>query len=222
MPLNVSNISFGSMDNQPERKTKAAALCGSVLGLSCAVAGISKGRGNKIPVQNFKAYIKSLQNLEFDEKDVILLASSSISGGLLGGVMTDGKNAKAKVKEGVVQLVGNYIFPSLFVGGAIKLNKFLFSKYNVKNTKFLKILFGGAGLVSGVISGNKVSKIINKYLFKEKTDRPLTINDWLLQGDNVCLVASMSGSGSKIAKAASKIIPPLHIMPGYFVGIKNS
>ena len=43
------------------------------------------------------------------------MASSSIAGGLTGGVLTDPQNTKAKTKEGIVQLIGNYVFPSLFV-----------------------------------------------------------------------------------------------------------
>ena len=97
----------------------------------------------------------------------------------------------------------------------MKLNKTLFSKYKYPPvTRAIQFAFGTAGFISGVLFGNKISQLINKYLFK------LSWKDWAVQADNVCLVTSMAAPGTNIAKTASKFIPVAHIIPGYCVGTK--
>ena len=226
MALTVNSINSYNINTKNTKQTpitKIAATVGSTLDLVASAVYIAKGHGLKIP-NSFKTkeYVDIFKKIEFNEKDVIALASSSIVGGFAGGVLTDKKNTKAKAKEGVVQLIGNYIFPSLFVGAGMKLNKELFSKYKFPPiTKAIQFAFGTAGFITGVLTGNKVARTINKHLFKEDSYRKLNWKDWAVQADNVCLVTSMSAPATNIAKAASKIIPFAHIIPGYCVGTKN-
>ncbi|MBS4759557.1 MAG: hypothetical protein KHX03_02525 [Clostridium sp.] len=219
--LNINNNN--NQKNKTRFSTKAAATAGSLIGLSAAAVCIGRARGLKVPSSfKTKEFVDIFKKMEFNEKDVIALASSSIAGGFAGGVLTDKKNTKAKAKEGIVQLVGNYIFPSLFVGLGMKLNKILFSKYKFPPvTKAIQFAFGTAGFISGVFVGNKASQVINKNIFKEDSYRKLNWKDWAVQADNVCLVTSMAAPGTNVAKAASKIIPFAHIIPGYCVGTKN-
>lgn len=203
--------------------TKIASGLGSVAGVAGAVALIARGRGFKIQnaLNNTKVIVDTFKKIELNEKDVMKIAGSSILGGFLGGAITDSKNTKAKAKEGVVQLVGNYIVPSLFVGAGIKLNKVLNNKYKFPPiTKPIQFAFGFASLIIGVLAGNKISKEINSKIFNEGDYRKLTWKDWAVQFDNVCLVTSMSTSGTTLAKMASRVIPIAHLIPGYLVGVQ--
>ena len=224
-----SNITFDrkniNNNNKAKTSTKIAALAGSTIGVTAAVAMISCSHGVKILsiLKNPNALLNILKNIELKEKDVIAIASSSIAGGLAGGLATDRKNAKAKLKEGVVQLIGNYVVPTIAVGGGIKLNKALNKKYNVPPiTRPIQFLFGMASLIVGVIAGNKISRTLNAGMFKEDDYRKLNWKDWAVQFDNVCLVTSISNTGTQLAKMASRFIPFAHIAPGYQVGVKQT
>ena len=223
MSITVNSFNINNtQNNRPNFSTKAASAAGSLLGLTASAVCITKARGLKVPASlKTREVVDVFKKIEFNEKDVITMASSSIAGGLTGGVLSDPQNTKAKTKEGIVQLVGNYVFPSLFVGAGMKLNKTLFSKYKYPPvTRAIQFAFGTAGFISGVLFGNKISQLINKYLFKEDSYRKLSWKDWTVQADNVCLVTSMAAPGTNIAKTASKFIPVAHIIPGYCVGTK--
>lgn len=224
--INTNNFtSYQNRNNKVKTSTKIAAATGSVVGVTSALALISRGHGIKIPssLKNPKEVVNILKKIELKEKDVIEIASSSIAGGIIGGSLTDSKNTKAKVKEGVVQLIGNYIVPTLFVGGGIKLNKLLNKHYNFPPvTKAIQFAFGFTSLIAGVIVGNKAARKINSKVFEEKEEyRKLNWKDWAVQFDNACLVTSISNTGTEIAKIASRVIPAAHLIPGYLVGIKK-
>ncbi len=202
-----------------------AASVGTTAGVVASMALIAKGKGinTKGLLKNPKKAFNVLKNLELNGRDVITIASSSVAGGFLGGVATDSQNAKSKVKEGITQLIGNYIIPTAFVSGGIKLNKVLNHKFNFPPiTKIIKFCFGMASLAAGVVAGNKVSNKVNSVMFKEENKRKLNWKDWAEQVDNVCLVTSLSASGTNLAKAASKVIPFALLLPGYSVGVKTN
>lgn len=208
-------INFKSNQNN-STTTKSASAIGSLIGLSIALVSVASRKNNAKFVDTFK-------KMEFNEIDVIKLASASICGGFLGGLITDYENIKAKAKEGIVQLIGNYIIPSIFVGAGIKFNKALNKKYNFPPiTKPIQFAFGAASLVAGVVLGNKMSRKINEKLFDGDSHRELNWKDWAFQFDNVCLITSMSTSGTNLAKFASKVIPFALFLPGYLVGIKTN
>lgn len=77
-------------------------------------------------------------------------------------------------------------------------------------------------LIAGVVAGNKISREMNKQMFKEDHYRKLTWKDWAVQFDNVCLVTSISNAGTQLAKMASRFIPFAHLAPGYQVGVKQA
>lgn len=218
----INNTNLSQYNNKADTLTKTASVIGSTAGVAAALAVISRKHGVKIPgsfIKKPKETLDVFKKLELKEADVIKIASSSILGGFALGSATDIKNIKAKAKEGIVQLTGNYIIPTLFVGGGIRLNKTLNKKYNFPPiTKSIQFAFGFASLIAGVIAGNKVSRVINEEVFNENSYRKLTWKDWAVQFDNVCLVTSVSNSGTKLAKAASRIIPAAHIIPGYLTG----
>ncbi len=204
--------------------TKTGALIGSIAGVGTALTYVAKGHGLKPAVMFMQPArtLKTFKNIELKGKEVIAIASSSILGGFIGGSVTDGKNSKYKAKEGIVQLIGNYIIPTLFVSGGIKMNKIMNKKFNFPPVVGPALFgCGMASLIAGVITGNAVSKGLNRRLFNEDSPRKINWKDWALQFDNVCLVTSISNSGTNIAKIASRLIPIAHILPGYLTGIQK-
>ncbi len=226
MPKTVANTNCGQKRrNKVSAVTKIASASGSAIGITAALIQISK-KADKNAAGHFRRIINTIKKAEFNDKNVIFISSASTAGGFAGGALTDTDNIKSKAKEGMVQLIGNYIIPSLFVGGGIHLNKkILDSRTNFKNSpKILKLIQFSAGIISliaGVICGNLLSEKINTSIFGEKSQRPLNWKDWAEQIDNLCLVTSMSTTGSNLAKTVSKVIPVAHFMPGYLTGIKQ-
>ena len=226
MPKTVANTNCGQKRrNKVSAVTKIASASGSAIGITAALIQISK-KADKNAAGHFRRIINTIKKAEFNDKNVIFISSASTAGGFAGGALTDTDNIKSKAKEGMVQLIGNYIIPSLFVGGGIHLNKkILDSRTNFKNSpKILKLIQFSAGIISliaGVICGNLLSEKINTSIFGEKSQRPLNWKDWAEQIDNLCLVTSMSTKGSNLAKTVSKVIPVAHFMPGYLTGIKQ-
>ena len=226
MPKTVANTNCGQKRrNKVSAVTKIASAAGSAIGITAALIQISK-KADKNAAGHFRRIINTIKKAEFNDKNVIFISSASTAGGFAGGTLTDTDNIKSKAKEGMVQLIGNYIIPSLFVGGGIHLNKkILDSRTNFKNSpKILKLIQFSAGIISliaGVICGNLLSEKINTSIFGEKSQRPLNWKDWAEQIDNLCLVTSMSTTGSNLAKTVSKVIPVAHFMPGYLTGIKQ-
>lgn len=226
MPKTVANTNCGQKRrNKVSAVTKIASASGSAIGITAALIQISK-KADKNAAGHFRRIINTIKKAEFNDKNVIFISSASTAGGFAGGALTDTDNIKSKAKEGMVQLIGNYIIPSLFVGGGIHLNKkILDSRTNFKNSpKILKLIQFSAGIISliaGVICGNLLSEKINTSIFGEKSQRPLNWKDWAEQIDNLCLVTSMSTTGSNLAKTVSKVIPVAHFMPGYLTGTKQ-
>lgn len=223
----INNISCNNSyaENKVKKTTKAAAALGSTIGIASALAIIAKSKGYNLPdtIKSTKAAVDTFKKMELNGADVIGIAASSITGGFIGGAVTDKDNIDAKAKEGITQLIGNYIIPSTFVSCCIKLNKTLNTRYKFPLvTKPIQFLFGTIGLITGVISGNKISNKINERLFRESDNRSLSLKDWALQTDNACLVTSMTNKGSNIAKMASDFIPIAHLIPGYLVGTKQN
>ncbi len=225
-PETFTNINTGQ--KRPKKVstiTKIASAAGSTIGITAALIQISK-KADKNAAGHLRRIINTIKKAEFNEKNVIFISSASTAGGFAGGALTDKDNIKPKAKEGLVQLIGNYIIPSLFVGGGIHLNKKILDNMTnfKKSPKILKLLQFSAGIISlaaGVICGNLLSEKINTSIFGEKSQRPLNWKDWAEQIDNLCLVTSMSTTGSNLAKTVSKAIPVAHFLPGYLTGIKQ-
>ena len=233
MTLRIENTGYlpinTKYNNKPQQRkasttTKVASAIGSTVGVGLGMCAITKKNPAKIvdAIKNPNKIINRLKKLELSGFDVIKIATSSILGGFVAGSATDSHNAKAKAKEGIIQLIGNYIVPSLFVTGGIKLNKVLNKNFHYPpKTGIVQFAFGMCSLVAGVFAGNKISRKLNSEIFQEDTYRPLNWKDWGMQLDNVCLVTSMANEGTSLAKNVSKVIPVAHLVPGYLTGIKQ-
>ena len=146
--------------NQSQTKTKVASLIGSGLGTLIYLFALSKFNKGK----NFKP--KDLLNINFKNMFKVMgLATSSVIGGLTGGLITDKKeNQKAKIKEAIHQFLGNIITPITIVGIACN----IIEKKKMSQTK--EILMSGLSAIIGVTAGvtvvNHIASKINEKLFK--------------------------------------------------------
>lgn len=194
-----------AVPQKPEKKVKIAAFVGTTIGVASAVALLSRG--------------KSIKNIEYKGKEVLTTATGSVIGGLLGGSLADDKkHLKAKYREAITQIVGNFIVPTIFVSGGIRAFKLLEKNKIVPTLKPLRFAAGMGSLIAGVVCGNRMSNAISEKIFKKEHNRNVKAADWALQVDNTCLTLSLATSGTNIAKTASKVIPFAHLIPGYAIG----
>src|SRR5574344_2001706 len=213
LPFVSSHKMKQNKDKSPSNITRVTSACGSTLGISAALSLLIKHRTNcsgsflKNAISVHKIF-KTFKDLECKEKDVLVLATGAITGGFLGGSVSDTKHIKQKTKEAVTQLIGNYVVPTLLVGAGVKIANLLNPVLNAKTLSCAKGFAGLVGLYYGVVFGNKISNNINKNIFNDKDKvRKLCWKDWSVQVDNVCLVTSLATNGTNIAKTASKVIP---------------
>ena len=214
MVINLPTYNQNQQIVQPTKLNKTASVAGSLLGIMGATALIAKQR--KVNLS-----LKSLFNIEYKGYEVLEFASGSIMGGFIGGSLTDKKHVKKKMEEGVSQIVGNYIVPTLSVVAGVKLYNNLTKNSQLKKSKIARFTAGMLSLAGGVLGGNKASSMINKHLFNDKNTRSVNWKDLASQFDNTCFVTSLASRGSNVAKIASKFIPLTHILPGVAIGTKQ-
>lgn len=99
-----------------------------------------------------------LHKLKYGEKQMIMLSTGSIGGGVLGGIITEnGGHKKEKIQEGIFQFF-NAVIPTLMI------KPILYICENIKalNNHKIKapVLLGG--IFSGMVIGSKISNKINK------------------------------------------------------------
>jgi hypothetical protein len=202
--------------NQSLTNTKVASLIGSGLGTLIYLFALSKFNKGK----NFKP--KDLLNINFKNMFKVMgLATSSVIGGLTGGLITDKKeNQKAKIKEAIHQFLGNIITPITIVGIACN----IIEKKKMSQTKeiLMSSLSAIIGVTAGVTGGNHIASKINEKIFKENDNRKLSIKDFGIHVDDLLTVAALSPSlGEKITKFTSKALPLIFLICGYEAGTKT-
>lgn len=244
-------ISFGAENQKsaPEKQTnqkllKAGVLLGSATAVALTLNHIAKGQGHKL---FDKFNLKSLKNpktwtlakLDYKEKDIIKLATASVAGGLGVGVALDKKNTKAKLKESVMQMVGNILIPigsvSAGVGLFTKAKPAIMKKIpQLKSTgkiaktlnssmKALPAVAASLGsLAVGIVAGHFVSGKLNEILFNSKKCRKVEPQDFSGHIDDICLAASLVSNGQGgIGGVVGKVIPAALVVPGYQTGTKQ-
>jgi len=236
-------ISFKSSDNTTPKRVKRGVLATSILGTATVLGIISHRQGfklsnvPKISMKDWAIFKITPKSLKIEEKEIIALAGGSVIGGLIGGAIFDKKsNFKAKLKEGLNQILGNVIVPVAFVGGASR----LYRKYEPeilskipqikKNSNFIKLVnrglraippvaVTGLALAAGIISGNKVSNFINEKLYKQKVDRNVKATDFAPHVDDLCLAITLMAPGTPVGEVIARTIPAFLTVPGYQTGI---
>lgn len=196
----------------------------------------------KLPLSQwpiFKIAKKGIENqklLNIEEKEILQLATGSVVGGLVGGAIIDRKNMKAKVREAMTQMVGNVLIPVAFVGGASRIYdkfseqiksampQFKSDKNIAKNiNKFIKAVpaasITAVALTAGIITGSKITNLINEKCFNQKKHRDIKATDFAPHVDDLCLAVTLMGSkNSPLASTITRTVPLFLTVPGYQVG----
>lgn len=187
----------------------------------------------ELPMKNLKDYLTNFVKITYKEENnevpwlVGRLAIGSVGGGLIGGALLDKKeNMKAKVRESVIQLVGNIATPLGCVLGGMK----LFEKYaEPKLAEKLKLskrfekapnaIVSAICLVIGIVSGNKIGNYINKTVFSCDEKRTLKLSDMSPHIDDIATASTfVIPPEMPIGKVLTRIIPAALMIAGYSTG----
>lgn len=218
-PANQQNLDIKKSDAEPQKRgfvrrnaVKAAALTGSALGSAAFLAILSKRQVNgSLKLKNlFKVSFKSPAR-------AIGLATSTMLGGLVGGLIADTKDTrKSKLKEGMHQFLGNIITPISIVGAATS----FVEKKNISHAK--KLFYSGlaalGGVGVGVTVGNKIASKVNEVIFKEDDTRKVKAKDFGIHIDDIMTWLALATKGEMIQSFISKALPVVFLICGYEAG----
>ena len=219
----------GLIKKDHEGQVKRAALGGSALMTLLYLFAVAKGQKKSA----FK--LRDMFKLDFGALSTIGLATSSVIGGLTGGLIADKKeNRKPKLKEAIHQFLGNIVTPITIVGVATsQIKKHNFDKF----TKWtLNALAGVVGVATGVTGGNYIASKVNERIFKENDDRKVGIKDFGIHVDDILTVIALATAKKKdvmaqtveelpqtgIQKFISKALPAIFLICGYEAGTKTA
>ena len=217
--------------NNKNNKTKVAvaSVVGSAVGIAGGVAAIYSMAKKGNPAL-------ALKKLAYSEKDILLLGTGSVLGGLTAGVIADDKkNAKYKVREASQQIVGNMLVPLAMLEGCTKLlekSKFQIPQINSKakvaqivnkiSKPLPKVLVTAGALVCGMEIGNKLMGAINNKIYKEEVKHEVAPEDYLVHSDDVCLTANMLLKDVPAATSVtSAILPATMLVSGIKTGMQQ-
>ena len=209
------------------KKVIAGSTVGTCSFVGAAVALIGKKQGHKL----FSKFEWSnwnkpkdwlISKIDYDEKEMIGIAGSSVLGGFIGGSLFDKRqNIKAKFKEGIFQMIANIVMPISTVGIAVKTFE-KFAAYKFANPKAKNIT---KAIITIIDYDYTIIQSINDKIFNSQKERKMSIKDLSAQVDDTCLAASMLTQGSGAAKSWGKIfsifIPFALLMPGLETGLKT-
>lgn len=242
------NISDGSalrvydLQEKAPTSVKVASFLGALGGIAAAMfvtfkkgknlEGIKEMKGIKDYWHNlthviYKDEDKTGKTTYVIEKLIGALTVGSVGGGLLCGAIADKKeNLGAKIREGVIQVVGNIFTPLLFVVGGLRLFK-EFGECKVDKALNLSKKFKGIPkaalsiicLCAGLWAGNKVGNTINQKVFNIDENRKIKLADLSPQIDDGCVALSLIMSSGKIGECVSRIIPAAMLVPGFSTGV---
>ncbi len=241
---------IGINDKKNDTKLKAGVALTTAIGVGTAFAHVAKRQGfslspsaiRKTPIKDwaiFRLYDKNNPNKKdvvLEGKEIIELASASVAGGLVGGLIFDDKKyRKSKLRESVNQLLGNVLVPISCVWGISELYKKnktsimklvpqiketgKFSKFFNKTMKCIPFSVATLGaLTCGIFTGNRVSNYINEKVFHKKVDRVIKGTDFAPHVDDIGMAVSMMADKSKGASIIQRTIPAFLCVPGYEIG----
>lgn len=216
-------------------KKKLGIFVTTLAGVSLVMASLLKGKGYNL---DYKKILKTspknwgIFNAKYGENEiplmVIKLGLGSVAGGLLGGALFDKKeNMGAKIRESVIQIIGNIGTPLACVFFGMKgfkkiepqIMKHIPTLKSIKADKILKgvpgVLATGISLCIGIILGNKVGNLINQNVFNVNENRKLKLADMSPHVDDLCVALTIAGSEYPVIP---RIIPAALMVAGYSAG----
>lgn len=220
---------------------KVASFLGALGGITGAMYFVFKKGKNLEGIKEMKGVKDFWHNLThvkyIDEKNgkdtyvieklIGALTAGSVGGGLLAGGLADKKeNFGAKIRESVIQVVGNIATPLLFVVGGLRLFEHFGEaklqdklKLSGKMKGVPKVITSLVCLAAGLCAGNKVGNCVNHHVFHNDEQRKIKLADLSPQIDDGCVAASIVASTGKIGEYVGRIIPAAMLVPGFSTGV---
>lgn len=178
-------------------RVNCSSFIGASLGIGLSVLSLARGKG--------------IRNINYGNKEVTLISSMSIFGGLLGGVIGDkGKNTKAKVREANQQMFGNIVIPISIMS--------MFNKMTKSMSTFTRGLVAVASLFAGTWFGHRVMDKVNGKLFGNEKKYDISANDFLCDVDDGLYAVSTITNNHGIHRAVASVVPLTYIYMGYRTG----
>jgi len=173
------------------------------------VALASSAVGTLVPMLLIaKRQKTSLFKIVYELKEMLMLGTGSILGGLAGGIIADkGKNTQSKLREGGHQFLANLLLPTTFVAGFLKIAE---KSRFVKTSKAIAVI---AGITAGMGIGSFISNKVSKLAFKDCKEREIKPADVFMHVDDLPIALTLS----KIPYV-DKILPLAFIYSGYQAG----
>lgn len=204
--FNFTSHKLYNRKQKPPKSTKINALIGTTIGTVLPLAMIMKQRKIKNPLK-----------MEYGLQDMLILSATSVTGGVLGGMLgaSDGMQRKNKLKEGVFQFL-NASIPTWIIGGVLKLPESS-NRFNNPATKIASV-FGG--LIVGMFGAAHVSNLIFDPKDK-KPDRKLTFKDCLVNADDALGALTLARLPFVQNLHLDTVLPAIYAYCGYRAGKAN-
>ncbi len=229
-------------ENPNNKILKPAVFLSSIAGVLLVVSSLAKRQGLNILKDNklsniLKPHKWKITKEDFEPIDIVKIAAGSIGGGLIAGMALDKENAKAKLREGFQQIVGNIIIPVLCVTLGTEGYKKLEKKYKIeskipeiKSSKILTtiiksappIITSLASLGIGIVGGNWLANKLSQEIFNVKDKREIELGDFSGHLDDLCLATMLVNPASKIGHVAGNLIPIALLVAGFESGTKKN
>lgn len=239
---NGSALRVYDMQEKAPTGVKVASFLGALSGITGAMYLVFK-KGKNIEgikeMKGIKDFWHNLTHVKYIDEDkngkdtyvieklIGALTAGSVGGGLIAGGLADKKeNFGAKIRESVIQVVGNIATPLVFVVGGLKLFK-KFGECKVDKALKLsekmkgvpKVVVSGLCLAAGLYAGNKMGNAVNHHVFHNDEQRKIKLSDLSPQIDDGCVAASIVASTGKIGEYVGRVIPVAMLVPGFSTGV---
>ena len=200
----------------PHERTSVLSALGAVIGVIIPTLIFAKKQKPDLKLNKFKDLKKAI-DIEYELPQIIGVGLGGVLGGLVGGLADRKERNKINKLEEASYQTMNVCFPSLLVGGGMKLCE----KYEKLNKPIFKILIPIAGILAGVnlaVAGaNKVDDMFfDKYL--PDGERKFKKKDLIVHVDDLfgTLVLAKIPLVEKLH--VNKILPAIFAWSGYHVG----
>lgn len=188
-------------------KTKIAVLAGTAISSGAYIGHLIKRRGAGCTLKN-------ISQLELGIKEGIGLCTASTVGGLVAGLAVDKpENRKAKLKDGVNQLIGNTLVPFGCLALANKCTKQL--------SKLSQALIAIGTLISTTFLGHRIANKTNEKIFKEDSGYKCSFKDFATDFDDIFFATSTVVKNKALYHITATICPITYMVHGYLAGCRQ-
>lgn len=154
--------------------------------------------------------------IKYNTKEMLMLSSGAIIGGLTTGILTGKKeHRKQKMNEGVFQFL-NATVPTLLTASLFS----LVQKSKSLNNTPMKAISAITGVVGGMLLASKLANIINDP-YDKVPDRKLTIKDSVANIDDAIGVLIVTKVPMADKLQVDKALPAVYSLCGYRAGMSN-